>query len=221
MDKKKKNSKATENTRKTTRSGSLKSSVGSVTAENSFTPVEAPPARRQNTGDKKTTSTPEKPAALKPKPAVAAETSKPEASKPEARKPGITQGESSNKNNNAGAMNFAALLSKQMEEFKNMMISTQQQTSTIEQMQTQSEVRFAEIEAELSQFIPAVDQRFGEVERRVDEEETSSQASVLKLQNVREFLNPQMAENKGKEATVDNEIKKIETYLDEDQIKGK
>jgi len=40
-------------------------------------------------------------------------------------------------------------------------------------MQTQSEVRFAKIEAELSQFIPAVDQRFGEVVRRVDEEETS------------------------------------------------
>ena len=30
-----------------------------------------------------------------------------------------------------------------------------------------------------------------------------------------------MTENKGKEAAVDNEIKKIETYLDEDQIKGK
>ena len=30
-----------------------------------------------------------------------------------------------------------------------------------------------------------------------------------------------MAKNKGKEASVNNEIKKIETYLDEDQIKGK
>ena len=50
----------------------------------------------------------------------------------------------------------------------------------------------------------------------MDEEETSSQASVLELQKVREFLNQQMAENKGKEAAVDNEIKKIETYLDED-----
>jgi len=119
-------------------------------------------------------------------------------------------------------MDFAALLSKQMEEFKNMMISTQQQIAAmIEQMQTQSEVRFAKIEAEFNQFITAVDQRFGEVERRVDEEETSSQASVLELQKVREFLNQQMAENKGKEAAVDNEIKKIETYLDEDQIKGK
>jgi len=103
-----------------------------------------------------------------------------------------------------------------------MMISTQQQIAAmIEQMQTQSEVRFAKIEAEFNQFITAVDQRFGEVERRVDEEETSSQASVLELQKVREFLNQQMAENKGKEAAVDNEIKKIETYLDEDQIKGK
>jgi len=119
-------------------------------------------------------------------------------------------------------MDFTALLSKQMEEFKNMMINTQQQIAAmIGQMQTQSEVRFAKIEAEFNQFITAVDQRFGEVERRVDEEETSSQASVLELQKVREFLNQQMAENKGKEAAVDNEIKKIETYLDEDQIKGK
>ena len=41
MDKKNNNFKAPENTRKTTRSGSLKSSVGSVAAENSPTPVEA------------------------------------------------------------------------------------------------------------------------------------------------------------------------------------
>jgi len=46
-------------------------------------------------------------------------------------------------------VNFAALLSKQMEEFKNMMISTQEQTAAmIEQMQTQSEIRFAKIDAE-------------------------------------------------------------------------
>jgi len=47
---------------------------------------------------------------LKPKPAVAPETSKPEASKPEASKPGATQRESSSTSNNAGAMDFAALL---------------------------------------------------------------------------------------------------------------
>jgi len=102
--------------------------MGSVAAENSPTPIEAPPARGQNTGYKKTTYTPEKLAA-------AAETSKYEASKPEASKPGATQGESSSKNNTAGAMVFAALLSKQMEEFKNMIISIQQQTAAmIEQM---------------------------------------------------------------------------------------
>jgi len=100
-----------------------------------------------------------------------------------------------------------------------MMISTQQQTAAmIELMQTQSKIRFAKIEAELNNFIPIVDQRFGKVKRRVDEEDTSSQASVLELQKVREFLNQQIAENKGKEAAVH---KKIETYLDEDQIKGK
>ncbi|KAG4101176.1 hypothetical protein H8356DRAFT_933203 [Neocallimastix lanati (nom. inval.)] len=118
-----KNFKAPENTKKTTRSGSLKSSVGSVAAENSPTPVEAPPARRQNTGNKKTSNTPEK-----PKPTAIPENSKPEASKPEDSKPGTTQGDSSSKSNNAGSMDFAALLSKQMEEFKNMMISKQQQT---------------------------------------------------------------------------------------------
>ena len=150
------------------------------------------------------------------------EASKPEAGKAEASKSGTNQGESSNKGNNPGVVDFAALLNKQLEEFKNMMISTQQQTAAmIEQIQTQSETRFARIEAELSNFIPAVEQRFGEVERRVVEEETSSQASVLELQKVQEFLNQQVAENKGKEATVYNEIKKIETYLDEDQVKGK
>jgi len=67
-------------------------------------------------------------------------------------------------------MDFAALLSKQMEEFKNIMISTQQQTAAlIKQIQAQSKVRFAKIEAEFSHFIPAVDQRFGEVERMVDD----------------------------------------------------
>ncbi|KAG4081563.1 hypothetical protein H8356DRAFT_1320092 [Neocallimastix lanati (nom. inval.)] len=110
MDKKNKSNKAPENTRKTTRSGSLKSSVGSVTAESSPTPVEAPPSRRQNTGDKKMTSTPEKPAASKSQPAAAPEKSQPEASKPEASRPGTNQGEISSKNVNAGAMDFAALL---------------------------------------------------------------------------------------------------------------
>ncbi|KAG4094405.1 hypothetical protein H8356DRAFT_881496, partial [Neocallimastix lanati (nom. inval.)] len=193
MDKKNKNNKVPENTRKTTRSGSLKSSVGSVTAESSPTPAEAPPSRRRNTGDKKMTTTPEKSAVSKPKPAVAPEKSQPEASKPEASRPETNQGESSSKNVNAGAMDFAALLSKQMEDFKNMIISTQQQTAAmIEQMQNQSEMRFAKIEAELSNFIPAVDQRFGEVERRVEDEESSSQASVLELQKVQAYLSQQL-----------------------------
>ena len=144
------------------------------------------------------------------------------ASKPEASRPGTNQGESSSKNVNAGAMDFAALLSKQMEDFRNMIISTQQQTAAmIEQMQNQSEMRFAKIEAELSNFIPAVDQRFGEVERRVEDEESSSQASVLELQKVQAYLSQQLAESKDKEAAVKAEIKKIETYLESDQIKGK
>jgi len=103
-----------------------------------------------------------------------------------------------------------------------MVISTQQQTAAmIEQMQTQSEMRFSKIEAEHSNFITAVDQRFGEVERRVDEEEMSSQASVLELQKVQAYLNQQITESREKEAAVKEEIKKIETYLESDQIKGK
>ncbi|KAG4088162.1 hypothetical protein H8356DRAFT_1315472 [Neocallimastix lanati (nom. inval.)] len=47
---------------------SLSNEMGSVVTENSPTPVEASPARRQNTRDKKTTSAPEKPATSKPKP---------------------------------------------------------------------------------------------------------------------------------------------------------
>ena len=66
-----------------------------------------------------------------------------------------------------------------------------------------------------------MDQRFGEVERRVEEEESSSQASVLELQKVQAYLSQQLAESKDKEAAVKAEIKKIETYLDADQIKGK
>jgi len=129
MDKKNKNTKAPDNTRKTTRSGSLKSSVSSVVAENSPTPAKASQAWRQNTGDKKTTTTPEKPAASKPKPAGAPEASKPESAKPEANKsetskPETTQGESLIKNNNFKAIDFTALLNKQMEEFRNIMIST-------------------------------------------------------------------------------------------------
>jgi len=123
MDTKNKNIEAPGNSRKTPRSGSLKSSVGSMFAEIIPTPVEAPPAWHQNTGDKKTTSTSEKTAASKPKPAAVREASKPEANKPEASKPRTTQGESSSKNNNVGAMDFAALLNKQMEEFRNIMIS--------------------------------------------------------------------------------------------------
>jgi len=50
--------------------------------------------------------------------------SKPEASKPEARKIGTTRGESSNKNNNGGAVDFAAFLNKRIEEFRIMFFNT-------------------------------------------------------------------------------------------------
>ncbi|KAG4085419.1 hypothetical protein H8356DRAFT_1340614 [Neocallimastix lanati (nom. inval.)] len=50
--------------------------------------------------------------------------------------------------------------------------------------------------AELNNFIPATEKRFGEVERRVEEEETSGQAS-----NIQHRL--------AKEAAIDHEIHKI------------
>jgi len=76
--------------------------VGSVVTENSPTPVEAPPARRQNTRDKKTTSTPEKPATSKPKPNAV-----PEASKSEATQGKLPKASCSSKNISGGAMDFA------------------------------------------------------------------------------------------------------------------
>jgi len=80
-------------------------------------------------------------------------------------------------------MDFATLMNKQIEEFRNMMISNQQQMVVwLEQIQTQNKNRFTKIEAELSSFIPAVNQLFREVERRVDKEETSSQASVTEIE---------------------------------------
>ena len=108
---------------------------------------------------------------------------------PEASKSEATQGESSRKNKSGGAMDIAALINNQMEEFRNMLLSSQQQiVSRLEETQTQSETRLAKIEAELSSFILAVAQLFGEVERRVVEEETSSQASVIELRKVEEYL---------------------------------
>ena len=50
----------------------------------------------------------------------------------------------------------------------------------------------------------------------MEEEESSSQASVLELQKVQAYLSQQLAESKDKEAAVKEEIKKIETYLDAD-----
>ncbi|ORY17880.1 hypothetical protein LY90DRAFT_517511 [Neocallimastix californiae] len=106
-----------------------------------------------------------------------------------------------------------------MDELRNMLFSWQQQmVLRLKEIQTQSETRFAKIEAELSSFIPAGNQRFSEVERRVVEEENSSQASVSELRKVKEYLQQQIVERKDKEAAVYNELKKIETYLDEYQM---
>ena len=61
-------------------------------------------------------------------------------------------------------MDFADLINKQMEEFRNMLLSSQQQmVSRLEEMQTKSENRFAKIEAEFDRFIPVMNQWLGEV----------------------------------------------------------
>ncbi|KAG4086748.1 hypothetical protein H8356DRAFT_961991, partial [Neocallimastix lanati (nom. inval.)] len=95
-----------DSTRKTARSGLLKSSVGSIVANSSPTPAEAPTARRQNTGSKKT---------IKIKPAVVPVTSKHES----------IHGESSTNNNNGGVTNLTAFINKHMEEFKDILLSSQ------------------------------------------------------------------------------------------------
>ena len=157
--------------RQTNRNGSLKSSIGSVDTENSYTPAEAPPTRLQNTGQKKITTTPQKLAASNPKLAAAPEASKLEVtklkvSKTKASKPGTIKGQNWSKKNCGGAMDFDALMNKQMEQFRNIMIiSPQQIVSRLEQMWTQSEDRLDKIEDEFSSLIPA--ERFKEVERRV------------------------------------------------------
>jgi len=61
-------------------------------------------------------------------------------------------------------VDFADLINKQMEEFRNMLLSSQQQmVSRLEEMQTKSENRFAKIEAEFDRFIPVMNQWLGEV----------------------------------------------------------
>ncbi|KAG4084113.1 hypothetical protein H8356DRAFT_1355511 [Neocallimastix lanati (nom. inval.)] len=117
--------------RQTNRSGSLKSSIGSVDTENIYTPAE-------------------KLAASNPKLAAAPEASKLEVtklkdSKTKASKPGTIK-----------AMDFDALMNKQMEQFRNIMIiSPQQIVSRLEQMWTQSEDRLDKIEDEFSSLLPA------------------------------------------------------------------
>jgi len=93
----------------------LKSSVGGAVAENSSTPVEAPPT------DARTQETRKSPILLRSQLHRNLNQLRRPTSKPE-----ITQGESSSKNNSGGAMYFAALINKPIEEFRNMLFSSQQ-----------------------------------------------------------------------------------------------
>lgn len=93
---------------------------------------------------------------------------------------------------NGEAVDFAALLNKQMEEeFKSMLLKSQQKmTSRLEVTQNQSENRFSKIEADLVMSSQWRAKWFDEVEveKRIVEKKTSSQASVAKLRMVEEFL---------------------------------
>jgi len=56
--------------------------------------------------------------------------------------------------------------------------------SKLEAIQNQSESRFSKIEAELINLILGVEKRIGEVERRVEEEEISSQTSMAERRKI-------------------------------------
>ena len=69
-------------------------------------------------------------------------------------------GESSTNNNNGGVANFTAFINKQIEEFKDMLLSSKQQmASKLEAIQNQSESRFSKIEDGLINLIPGVEKK--------------------------------------------------------------
>ena len=145
--------------RKTTRSGSLKSVASSLVSADSPTPVEAPPAKNVHTAVGKNDKTLRKTKTV-PNPINLA---------PVAGSPVGTQMASSSNNNNTGGNNdVVAFINQQMEELRNMLVSSHQQmVSRLEEMQRQNDGRFAKIEAEFENFVPAIDKRFGEVEQRI------------------------------------------------------
>jgi len=68
--------------------------------------------------------------------------------------------ESSTNNNNGGVANFTAFINKQIEEFKDMLLSSKQQmASKLEAIQNQSESRFSKIEDGLINLIPGVEKK--------------------------------------------------------------
>ena len=144
--------------RKTTRSGSLKSVASSLASADSPTPVEAPPTKNAHTAVGKNEKTLRK---MKsgPNPINVA---------PVAGSPVGTQVAPPNNNNTGGSNDVVAFINQQMEELRNMLVNSHQQMVTrLEEMQRQNDGRFAKIEAEFENFVPAIDKRFGEVEQRI------------------------------------------------------
>ena len=198
--------------RKTTRSGSLKSVASSLASADSPTPVEAPPTKNAHTAVGKNEKTLRK---MKTGPNPINVT-------PVAGSPVGTQVAPPNNNNTGGSNDVVAFINQQMEELRNMLVNSHQQmVSRLEEMQRQNDGRFAKIEAEFENFVPAVDKRFGEVEQRIVDDETSSSASIVELQKVQEYLQQEVQAGKGKEAAVSQELQQIETYLGETQEKEK
>ena len=214
-------------TRKTSRGGSLKGSVGSISsiiegethqmaASENATPVEAPPKKSMKISSAK-----------KSKPSPAQEKSLSGGDKPvqpfgstpavSTKSPKVTEFVSKlvkTSPTSSTSLDLTAFVCKQMEDMRAFMAQSQEQTLMhLQKMQQENEVRFANIEATLNQFVPAVDQRFNVVEQRVAEDEVGSQASINEINKVHEYLQQENAAGKGKEAAQDQEIASIEDYL--------
>jgi len=224
-------------TRKTNRDGSLKSSLSSLAvgvdeegyqqgASSSSTPAEAPPKVRRNTTVKEgvpgllkelispASKNPGKPSS---KPAASGTSTK-------AAHTGENKGKIVVKENTTTVGNpmtdMTDLICKEMEDLKMLFIQSQEQVKTqVQELQARNEARFARIEAELSSFVPAVDQRFNAEEQRVAIEETGSQVSMAEIQKVEEYLQQEEIKKKNKEEAKDQEIHKIEGYLENNQEK--
>ena len=118
------------------------------------------------------------------------------------------------------ALDFSTLLCQQVEGLKALILQGQAQVQAeVQELRAQTEARFQKIEESISDFVPAVDNRFNVVEQRVVEDEVGSQASMAEIRKVQDYLQQERETTKGKEAAQDQEIQSIEEYLEQNQVK--